>query len=154
MAQATLNRRSAEETLAQHRGANAKIHEVVAWVELCPPNPAETPTGQENIDRWREGLVSRLDDLYDVLKAHLDFEETTEMFVPRHPAFLRYEAQLGHLLAEHPVLLASLERLRLEARPRLIRPLLEDTRDFLRLYERHERAENQIIADVYGLPVD
>lgn len=148
---ATLDRLGAEETLAQHRAAHRLVHDIVAWVELCPPNPAETPVGQQNIERWREGLVERLDELFEAMKAHIAYEETTDLFEPRHPAFRKHETEITHLLAEHPLLLASLERLRREARPRLIRALVRDTREFLELYERHECAENQILADVYGL---
>jgi len=150
MAQTSLDIVGARKTLSQHRAAHALVRDVVKWVELAPPAPAETPSGAESIERWRAGLVERLDYLQGAVKAHLEYEETTDLFVPGHPAFRRFETKIVHLKAEHPFLLAALERLRLEAKPQLVRALAEDTRELLEIYERHERTENEILAEVYG----
>lgn len=134
----------------QHRASHALIQQLVAWVDACPPIPAETPTGQEHLDRWQAALLDLLDALHEGLRRHLEDEEAFEMFAPRHPAFLRFESTLAHLKAEHPLLLASLDRLRHEVAPKLSRVLEQDTHAFLELYEKHEGTENRILGAVYG----
>jgi hypothetical protein len=141
---------AARQQLEQHRGLRTKAASLRKLVELCPPSPAENPTGQELQDRWRRELLGALAHLDATLRAHFAHEEASPLYSDPDAQFARFQPELTELIEEHERLLDLLEQLRSEVSPKHALMLAKDTEAFLNLLRAHEEAENRILAAAYG----
>lgn len=141
---------AARQQVEQHRSLRAKAASLRKLIGLCPPSPAEDPTGQEQLDRWRTELLSALSHLDRELRAHFEHEEASPLYADPDAQFARFQAELTELIEEHTRLLDMLQGLRAEVRPRQARQLAKDTESFLNLLRAHEEAENRILTAAYG----
>lgn len=141
---------AARQQLSEHKSIRRLAADILRLAELCPESPAEDPPGEEQLHRWVQDLSGQLTQLQRALKDHFAAEEASDMYTPNHPEFGRFQRDLERLLAEHPTMLNTVQRLITEARPKTASALVADTLGLVAMLKAHEAAENEILQAAYG----